>query len=149
MVLPACPLCKNEETAVFFRSKLACSVRSDATPVEIPSVVLQCAKCDHLFKDHGLAGPATDYEDYHLATRNDRELRLLAKLKELSIVGEATRILDYGCNRGTFLSGLSGGSGLHAGYDLTEQHRLAIESLGHSTSRPRNLPQPRRTIYFR
>lgn len=147
-----CPLCGANEVSLFFESQLGWSVRSDWSPVPASSSVLVCDACGHLFKSAELTRRWSDYESYHVwdnspmgdkvdfqgdfsITRSDA---LIGYLERLGVRPDSSRVLDFGCQRGAFLARLNGGG--HAGFDVSEQYRATIESLGCSYHTPSSPP---------
>lgn len=151
-----CPACASSSTELFFESRLGWSVRSDWTSVAANTYVLQCAGCRHLFKPRDLVAAWSDYDSYHLwNNRQDldkvgfetgspvtRSAALLAHLRETGSLPDNGSILDYGCNRGVFLS-LLDSSKSHAGYDVSESYRRLIEGLGYCYYTPQQPPPPK------
>ena len=150
-----CPVCRSTRADVFFESRLSHSVRSDWTTLPMPSVVLKCADCGHLFKPFSFVSACSDDQaysawgnsqerdktDFSLGTPVTRSAAILRLLRDRCLAPETHSILDYGCNRGAFLVLL--GAGPHAGFDVSEQYRTLIESRGYEYFTP-ELPPPHR-----
>ena len=147
----ACPLCGVHAEA-FFRSRLPWSVRSDLTPVASPAAVERCPSCGHLFKTAAAVRASADYRSYARVyadsaqgdkmdfagvpvTRSDA---LAAHLKKAGFLRDGVTVLDYGCNRGSFLARLP--QGRHAGFDVSPRYRPLVEGLGCAYHTPDDPP---------
>ncbi len=149
-----CPVCRSTRAEVFFKSRLSHSVRSDWATLPVPSVVLKCTECGHLFKRPSFVKSCSDYQaysawgnsqerdktDFSLRSPLTRSAAIVRFLRDRSIAPDTHTILDYGCNRGAFLVLL--GAGAHAGFDISEQYRSLIEGRGYKYFTPES-PPPR------
>ena len=142
-----CPVCETGKASVFFKSGLSTSVRSDSVAVNSPVTVYLCSSCGHLFKDPATVKNTTDYQaydtkrdkvDYSAQMPVTRSEALLENLRTRGLLTVSSRVLDYGCNRGMFLALLQKGD--HAGYDVAENYRAAVEALGFQYFTPKAPP---------
>lgn len=130
-------------------------MRSDWATLPVPSVVLKCTDCGHLFKPSGFVRACSDYQaysawgnsqerdktDFSLGAPVTRSATIVRFLRDRCLAPDTHAILDYGCNRGAFLVLL--GAGPHAGFDVSEQYRSLIEGRGYEYFTPAS-PPPRR-----
>ena len=137
-----CPLCNSSQVTQVFHSELGVSVRSNSAPWQGSVKILQCDQCDHVFKPLALSQPAADYKNYPAMSNQctedkvdfslpypvQRSKRILDFIKTFEQLNPLTRVLDYGCHRGAFLRLLDAGA--HAGFDLSEDYRSTVESMG-------------------
>ena len=139
-----CPICEKLSDEIF-RSSLPFCVRSDWTPIESKFHLFYCDECDHLFKDDETVINGCDYESYEL-WGNEKSGDKIIFENGLATVGKSEKIfdflnlkienfehksvLDFGCQRGAFLSQIKNHGGSLAGLDVSEKYREAIEGLG-------------------
>lgn len=151
-----CPLCSYPQCHLIFHSSLPLSVRSDWLPLAEPSRVYQCSQCDHVFKLSTIKAKSQNQPTYHMfhnspdidkvqfetgyaATRSQMIYRYL---QEFSYLAPSKLLLDFGCNRGAFLSQLTGAG--HAGFDIDDQYRVNVNRLGYTYYSPGDPPPSER-----
>jgi len=139
-----CPICDSPRDEIF-RSALPFSVRSDWTPVRSFFSLFYCENCNHLFKDDETVMSGCDYESYELWGNETTGDKIIFE-NGVATVGKSKKIfdflerritnfsqkslLDFGCQRGAFLSQLSNHKAPLAGLDVSEKYREGIQSLG-------------------
>lgn len=147
-----CPVCGDPQSHLIFRSALPLSVRSDWLPLAVPARVYQCSQCEHVFKQSTTKtssqsqptyrmfhnSPDIDKVQFETGYATTRSQMIYRYLQEFTYLAPGKRLLDFGCNRGAFLSQLTDAG--HAGFDIDDQYRVNVKSLGYAYYSPDDPP---------